>query len=478
MSAPQPARTKIVATLGPATSAYEVIKALTLAGVDVFRINMSHGSRQEHVALFTAVRAVEADTKAHLALLVDLCGPKIRIGRFVGGGPVQLTEGARVALVAGDREGTATELSVAQSSVLAELRPGAPVLLDDGRLQLRVLEVDPMRVVCEVVDGGPLGERKGLSSPGIGANIPSLTEKDREDLKWAVEAGADLMALSFVRKAHDIRVTKALLASLGADTPVLAKIEKPEAMTDLDAILEACDGVMVARGDLALETSIESVPIYQKDIIRRANAAAKPVITATEMLQSMTDNPRPTRAEATDVANAVLDGTDAVMLSSETSVGRYPVETVRIMERIIHRTEDTARIHDVRAAAAATRATGPERDTMAVAAAGAIAAEEIGAGVIAVMSATGGMARAVAALRPRARIHAFTASDAVARRLAVVWGVRAVSLGAVESLAEGRWRASGYLQHAGAVKTGDHIVAISGKGLEEAVAARMEVIIV
>lgn len=474
----QPSRTKIVATLGPASSSFEVVSALAAAGVDVFRLNMSHGTRAEHVALLTTVRTVAAEFGAHLAVLVDLCGPKIRIGRFVGGGPVTLTTGGRVALVASERDGTASEIPVAQPSVLAELRPGAVVLLDDGRLELKVLEAEPARVVCEVVDGGPLGERKGLSSPGIGANIPSLTEKDRDDLKWAVEAGADLLALSFVRKAHDIRVTKALIASLGADTPVLAKIEKQEAMNELDSILEACDGVMVARGDLALETSIESVPVYQKDIIRRANAAAKPVITATEMLQSMTDNPRPTRAEATDVANAVLDGTDAVMLSSETSVGKYPVETVTIMDKIIERTEETARSRDVRAAAAGARATGPARDTMAVAAAGCIAAEEIGTGVIAVMSASGGMARAVSALRPRARIHAFTASDVVARRLAVVWGVRAVALGAVDSLAESRWRAAGHLEHVAAAKRGDRVVVISGKGLEEAVAARMEVVVV
>ncbi len=289
-------RTKIVATLGPASSSHDVVSALAEAGVDVFRLNMSHGKRADHVALLTTVRAVAADRGKHLAVLVDLAGPKIRIGRLFGGGPVELVTGGRITLVANEREGTATEIPVGQPSVLAELRPGARILLDDGRIELRVAEAEPARVVCEVVDGGMLGERKGLSSPGIGANIPSLTEKDRDDLRWAVEAAADLLALSFVRKAHDIRVTKALIASLGADTPVIAKIEKQEAVDDLDAILESCDGVMVARGDLALETSIESVPVYQKDIIRRANASAKPVITATEMLQSMTDNPRPTRA--------------------------------------------------------------------------------------------------------------------------------------------------------------------------------------
>ena len=474
----EPCRTKIVVTLGPASSSVEVVAALARAGADVFRLNMSHGTRAEHVALLTAVRSVAADTGTHLAVLTDLCGPKIRVGRLRGGGPVQLETGGRVTLVASEREGTATEIPVAQPSVLAELRLGARVLLDDGRIELEVVESDPPRVVCHVIDGGPLGEHKGLSSPGIGANIPSLTEKDREDLRWAVEAGSDLIALSFVRKAHDIRVTKALIAGLGADTPVLAKIEKQEAMDDLDAILEACDGVMVARGDLALETSIESVPVYQKDIIRRANAAAKPVITATEMLQSMTDNPRPTRAEATDVANAVLDGTDAVMLSSETSIGHHPIESVKIMDRIIRRTEEIARVREVRPASSAAHATGPARDTMAVAAAGVVAAEEIEASVIAVLSASGGMARAVAALRPRARIHAFTGTDAVARRLSVAWGVRAVALGPVESLAESRWRATGYLENAGAARRGDRVVVISGKGLEEAVAARMEVVIV
>lgn len=474
-----PSRTKIVATLGPASASHEVVSALAAAGVDVFRLNMSHGKRAEHVSLLTTVRAVAAERGTHLAVLVDLSGPKIRIGKLVGGGPVELRTGGRVTLVASERDGTAAEIPVGQPSVLAELKPGARVLLDDGRVELRVVEAEPARVVCEIVDGGSLGERKGLSSPGIGANIPSLTEKDRDDLRWAVEAGADLLALSFVRKAHDIRVTKALIASAGADTPVLAKIEKQEAMDDLDAILDACDGVMVARGDLALETSIESVPVYQKDIIRRANAAAKPVITATEMLQSMTENPRPTRAEATDVANAVLDGTDAVMLSQETSVGRFPVEAVTIMDRIIQRTEETARAREVRSGmGGAHLASGPTRDTMAVAAAGAVAAAEIGASAIAVLSASGSMARAVAALRPRAGIHAFTAADVVARRLAVVWGVEAVALGPVESVAESRWRAVTHLENDGIARRGDRIVVISGKGLEEGVAARMEVVVV
>ena len=474
----EPSRTKIVATLGPATATLERVRELAEAGVDVFRLNLSHGARVDHVQHLTNVRSVAAERKQHLAVLVDLAGPKIRIGKLVGGGPVVLAEGATATLVATDREGTAEEIPVGQPGVLGELRAGARVLLDDGRIELEVTEPGPARVVCRVITGGPLGERKGLCSAGVGAHIPSLTEKDRDDLRWAVEAGADLVALSFVRKAHDIRVTKALIASLGADTPVIAKIEKQEAMDELDAILDACDGVMVARGDLALETSIESVPVYQKEIIQRANATAKPVITATEMLQSMTESPRPTRAEATDVANAVLDGSDAVMLSQETSVGRHPVEAVRVMDRIIGRTEQTARARAIPPRPGAPRPEGPAGETLAVAAAGVAAAAEIGAGVIAVVSASGAMARAVAALRPQARIFAFTAAEAVARRLAVVWGIEAVALGHAESMAETRWRAAGHLEALGVVSRGTRVVVVSGRGLEEAVAARMEVVVV
>jgi pyruvate kinase len=470
-------RVKIVATLGPATESPRTLEALVAAGVDVVRLNMSHGTRSQHVQLLAASRAVAADLGKNLAVMADLGGPKIRIGRLRGGGPVQLETGGRLAVVAADVEGTETEISCNNPAVLAELRPGAQILLDDGRITLRVVEAEPGRVLAEVVEGGSLGEHKGFSSPGIGANIPSLTEKDREDLRWAVEAGVDLVALSFVRKAHDIRVTKALIGSLGADTPVLAKIEKQEAVDDLDAILEACDGVMVARGDLALETSIESVPVFQKEIIRRANAAGKPVITATEMLQSMTDSPRPTRAEAADVANAVLDGTDAVMLSAETSVGRYPVEAVTIMDRIIQRTELVARSRELGQHGDRHLAAGLEGDAMAVAAAGVVAAEEVGAGVIGVISASGAMVRAVAALRPSCAIFGFTASDTVARRLALVWGVTAVALGSVESLAECRWRAVDHMQNEAGVRSGDRVVIVSGKGLEEAVAARMEVVI-
>src|SRR4051812_19432782 len=329
-------RTKIVATLGPATSTAERIEALIHAGVDVVRLNFSHGTHAEHAAVFQMVRERAARLGRAVAIMQDLQGPKIRVGALVNGGPLWLADGQEIAITTEPgMVGHDGLISTTYDHLPYDVRPGDRILLDDGLLELRVLGSDPPLVRAQVVHGGPLGEHKGINLPGVAVSAPALTEKDAADLAFGLALGVDYVALSFVRRPEDVMRARELMHSHHhAPVPIIVKLEKPEAIRELDAIVRAADGVMVARGDLAVEMSAEEVPPLQKRIIHKANAAGKPVITATQMLQSMTTNPRPTRAEASDVANAVLDGSDAVMLSGETAVGQYPVETVQAMARI------------------------------------------------------------------------------------------------------------------------------------------------
>jgi pyruvate kinase len=424
--------TKIVATIGPASRGQETLSALLRAGVSVIRLNFSHGTHDDHAATIETVRRLAAADGRVVALLADLQGPKLRVGDLDGGGPVHLAPGATLAITTEPVVGTAERVSTSYERLGEDLRPGDRILLDDGHLELRVERIEPGQgtgtdVVCRVVTGGLLHSRKGINLPGTAVSAPALTEKDNVDLAFAVAQKVDLIALSFVRRPEDLRQVRAELRRLGGRQPLIAKIEKPQAVERLPAIIRAADGVMVARGDLGVELSPEAVPLIQKRIVRLANAAGIPVITATQMLESMIDSPRPTRAEASDVANAILDGTDAVMLSGETAVGSYPVAAVETMARIAHEVERDPAYAVACAETAAfvqvERRKGRRSDAEAVAEAARSLARSLPAHAIAVLTASGRTAGLVAGQRPGLPIAAFAARPDVARRLALWHGV-------------------------------------------------------
>lgn len=414
-------RAKIISTIGPASRSREVLRSLIEAGTDVVRLNMSHGRQQEHAEVVALVRRLAEELNKPVAILLDLAGPKLRTGTLKGKGPIELRTGASITITSTEVEGDEQVISTNYSSLPRDASVDDRILLDDGLIELVVEEKREREIVCRVVHGGPLGEHKGLNLPGVTLSVSALTEKDRADLKFGLEQGADYIGLSFVRSADECLTARQLIEQAGHTVPIIAKIEKREAVKNLDEIIRVADGVMVARGDLGVETSVESVPVLQKEIIAKANRAEKVVITATQMLQSMIGNPRPTRAEASDVANAVLDGTDAVMLSGETAVGEFPVEAVKTMHRIVSAAEASPLVRHVLAERASGERSGsPGR---AIAEAAAFAAEEINARLIIVFTESGAMAQHIAALRPSERIIALTSSVATYRRLALVWGV-------------------------------------------------------
>ncbi len=392
-----------------------------VAGIDVARVNMSHGRREHHGEVIHRIRRIAAELNRPVGIMLDLSGPKIRTGRLRGGEAV-LEDGAEVRITTEEIEGDATRFSANYSSLARDVKPGDRILLSDGELELRALSTNATEVIARVMNGGKLGEHKGINLPGAQLSIPSITERDIIDLKFGVEHGIDIVAQSFVRRAEDCLQARRLIDELGSKARLIAKIEKPEAIDDFANILEASNGVMVARGDLAVETSTERVPVLQKQIIREALIAEKQVITATQMLQSMIDNPTPTRAEASDVSNAILDGSDAVMLSGETAIGRYPVDSVAMMNRIVCSTEEMG--HSARQLMrleTANRRSGS--NSRAIAEAAAFAAEEIGCRLIVVVTHSGYMARRIAAVRPKQRIIAFTEIEQTRSQLAAVWGV-------------------------------------------------------
>jgi len=468
-------RTKIVATVGPASSSPETLEQLVQAGVNVFRLNFSHGSHEQHLGVIRAAREIGARLHRPLALLQDLSGPKIRTGEVAGNG-VSLVKGARISITTDTSvEGTAELISTTYEPLPRDVKPGDPILLDDGNLELRVVGVSGGRVECEVVDGGILRSHKGMNLPGVALSTPALTEKDRKDLVFGVQHQVDYVAMSFVRRAEDVLEAKGLIRSMGEATPVIAKIEKPEAVDNLDDILAATDGVMVARGDLGVELGTEDVPIVQKRIISAANAAGKVVITATQMLESMIENPRPTRAEASDVANAILDGTDAVMLSGESAVGKFPVEAVQTMARIADYTEEHGmasirpRRGDVRREDRPAAPKGPGTPiTRSLARVAASVAEELGCKLIVAFTESGVTARCVAGHRPRVPVVAVTPEDRVYRQLALWWGVVPVKSESVENtddlLAAGVER----LKARGLVQKGDTLLMLSGHSIAAA----------
>jgi pyruvate kinase len=413
-------RTKIVATIGPASAAPETIAALLEAGVNVARINLAHGRHEEVRELIARLRRAAAERNAPLAILADLAGPKLRIGRFRGGG-VELLAGREFVLTTDEIEGDAEKVSVNHAGLPDDVRPGEAVFLNDGLIRLVVTRVSGRDVHTEVEVGGPLTDLKGLSVPGSEIGMPSLTEKDWRDVDFLAGQDVDYLGLSFVRSEADVESLREGLVARGVEIAIVAKIEKSQAVARLDSVIAAADAVMVARGDLGVECPIEDVPVLQKRIIAACRAAAKPVITATQMLESMVESPRPTRAEASDVANAVLDGTDAVMLSGETAMGRYPVETVRMMRRIIVQTEAFAPELSPQSSVLSPRSAASIAD--AVGAAACLAADSLQAAAIVSLTQSGATARYLSRWHPRQPILGVTPHARTWRALALLRGV-------------------------------------------------------
>ncbi|MGD1855153.1 MAG: pyruvate kinase [Leptolyngbyaceae cyanobacterium] len=413
-------RTKIVATIGPASRSPEVIKQLMLAGMNVARLNFSHGSYTDHAEQIRQLRTVSDELDMPLTLLQDLQGPKIRVGQLPNG-EINLQQGESLTLVPMTQASPQSDtVTIDYPHLAEEAVPGTQILLDDGLLELCVQTVKENSVLCKVVIGGILKSRKGVNLPTLDLRLPSMTEKDKKDLAFGIEQGIDIVSLSFVRSPEDVKELKALLAAKGAKIPVLAKLEKPQAIINLEAIIDECDAIMVARGDLGVEMKPEKVPLIQKRIIRLCNRKGIPVITATQMLESMTHSPRPTRAEASDVANAIMDGTDAVMLSGESAVGDYPIEAVKMLARIATDVEPEIDYPNF----------PPQRNEIPEAISEALNTIDhvLDLQCIVGFTETGYTARLAAAERPRAPIVALTANPTVYQQLNLVWGVRPVLL--------------------------------------------------
>ncbi|MCF3962265.1 pyruvate kinase [Streptomyces fuscigenes] len=412
-------RAKIVCTLGPATDSYDQIKALVEAGMDIARLNLSHGTYAEHEDRFQRVRKAADEAGRSVGILVDLQGPKIRLGRFREG-PVLLERGDTFTITVEPCDGDRHTCSTTHQGLTADVTAGERILVDDGKVTLEVTAVDGPRVHTTVVEGGMVSDHKGLNLPGVSVSVPALSGKDVDDLRWALRAGADAIALSFVRTAHDIEPVHRIMDEEGVRLPVVAKVEKPQAVDNIDDIVAAFDGVMVARGDLGVEMPLEQVPVVQKRAIKLSRRNAKPVIVATQMLESMIDNPRPTRAEASDVANAVIDGTDAVMLSGETSVGTHAVDTVRTMARIVEAAEAEVLAKGLPPLTASTK---PRTQGGAVARAAAEMGDFLGAKFLVAFTQSGDTVKRLSRYRSPIPLLAFTPDPATQAQLNMVWGV-------------------------------------------------------
>jgi pyruvate kinase len=462
-------RTKIVCTIGPASRAPEMLRELMLAGMDVARLNFSHGDQSYHGENIERIRAVAAEVGKPIAILTDLQGPKLRVGEMEKEG-VLLASGEKVVLTTRPIVGHSGEVPVQYAKLPRDVEPGDRILIDDGLLELKVLSIGETDITCRVITGGLLQTNKGMNLPRASHAIPAITDKDRRDLRFVLEQQVDWVALSFVRHSGEIQELKEMIRELSTSdnpVPVVAKIEKPEAVDDIDGIIEAADAIMVARGDLAIETSPEDVPILQKMIIAKCNAVGKPVITATQMLDSMMRNPRPTRAEASDVANAILDGTDAIMLSGETAVGKYPLESVRTMVRIAEEAERSG----LEGLARPRPPLGPSTSSGhgpvtsiadAVSHATRETACDLGAAAIITPTISGHTARVISKYRPHCPIVAVTPSPRVQCQLALYWGVRPLLSKRAESTDDTITGAVRVAQEHGLVKQGDVVVITAG----------------
>jgi pyruvate kinase len=452
-------KAKIVSTLGPASSSEEMLERLIAAGVDVFRLNFSHGSQEDHTNLVERVRRVAGKMNRPVAILQDLQGPKIRVGKLATE-PILLVAGARIIITTRDVPGDIHCIPTTYDGLPRDVRPADRVSLDDGNIELIVREVFGNDVVCEVVVGGPLKSNKGINLPGVRVSAPSLTTKDRSDLELGIALDVDYVALSFVREADDVREVQHIISSAGKEIPVIAKLERGEAIDHLDEILKVAGGVMVARGDLGVEVSPEDVPVLQKRIIAAANQAGVLVITATQMLESMTDNPRPTRAEASDVANAIFDGTDAVMLSGETAVGKYPVQTVQMMVRIIETAEASMKSNLPNLSTYSMDGSLSFPDAIGQAA--AAVSSGVSTKAIVAFTQSGSTARLISKRRPRPPIIAFTPSERIWRQLCLCWGTTPRLIAQIEQTDRMVSEVEARLLLEGTVRVGDTLVILAG----------------
>lgn len=448
-------RAKIVSTLGPSTSTPERIRELVAAGMDVARLNLSHGEYEVHEANYRSVRTASDETGRAVGVLVDLQGPKIRIGRFADG-PIELSAGDHFTITTRDVPGDQQIVGTTYPGLAGDVRAGDTILVDDGKITLAVHDVDSSDVRCVVVYGGPLSDNKGINLPGAAVSAPALSEKDEQDLRWALGLRADYIALSFVRSAQDIKRVHEIMDDAGVRLPVIAKIEKPQAVEALEEIIDAFDGIMVARGDLGVELPLEQVPLVQKRAVEMCRQRAKPVIVATQVLESMIDNSRPTRAEASDAANAVLDGADALMLSGETAVGKFPIEVIQTMSKIIETTEEEglSRMRDLMAPATTQGGV--------VTAAAAEAGEALGVKYLIAFTQLGGTARRLAQIRPRLPMLAFSPVQDTRSQLSLVWGMQTFLTGPVTHTDQYALMVDEHLLELGWVEEGDRVVIVAG----------------
>ncbi len=446
---------KIVCTIGPATESIDQIRKMVAAGMDVARLNRSHGSYEEHQAMYDNVRQAATEAGRNVAVLVDLQGPKIRLARFANG-PHDLEEGDTFTITTRDVEGTKEICGTTYKGLPGDAKVGDPILIDDGKVTLRIEKVTDTDVVTKVEVEGTVSNNKGINLPGVAVSVPALSEKDADDLRWALKLGTDFIALSFVRSAKDYKDVKKIMKEVGRKVPVIAKIEKPQAVQNLDEIVNAFDGIMIARGDLGVELPLEDVPLFQKQAIDLCRSKSKPVIVATQVLESMTNSPRPTRAEASDCANAVLDGADAIMLSGETSIGEYPILTVETMARIIKYTEEKGH------GRIAPFIWLPKTKGGAITASVVKIAESLKVKAIAIFTQSGDSAQRMSRLRSAIPMYAFTVDPDTRARLALSWGIqtelveRVPDVKTMAALVDERFQASGF------AKEGDMIIIVSG----------------
>ena len=448
-------RAKIVCTMGPAVESSKKVHELIAAGMNMARLNLSHGGYEEHQSRLDLVRSVAAETNQPIAVLVDLQGPKIRLARFANG-PHDLARGDIFTITADEVEGTKERVGTTYKGLPGDCKPGDRILIDDGKVSVEVVEVKGNDVVTKVIEPGAVSNNKGINLPGVAVSVPALSEKDKEDLRWGLAAGADFIALSFVRSAADIKDVHAIMDEVGIRRPVIAKIEKPQAVENLQEIVDTFDGIMVARGDLGVELPIEDVPLVQKRCIELAREAAKPVIVATQMLDSMITNSTPTRAEATDCANAVLDGADALMLSGETSVGAFAIEAVQVMSRIIVKTEQDMmdRIRPMR--------TQPKTKGGAITKAAAEVGKIVDAKFLIAFTKSGDSARRMSRLRSPIQILALTPDPATYNQLALSWGVESMIMPMVSHTDEMVKQVDTLLVESGRGVLGENVMIVAG----------------